>query len=52
MAQNSEIWGSKKKVNFFDISKLAVFGPANSQSVTYPKIQTKVCRVPSGTPMD
>ena len=44
--------GSKKKMNFFDISKSAVFGPANGQSVTYPKIQTKVCRVPSGTPMD
>ena len=32
--------------------KLALKAPQNSQSVTYSKIQTKVCRVPQYTPMD
>ena len=56
MGQNSEIWGVKKIWQLFDISKilkkLALFGPANDQSVTYSKIQTKVCRVPWGPPVD
>ena len=56
MAQNSEISGVKKIWQLFDISKIlknsALFGPANGQSVTYSKIQTKVCRVPWGPPMD
>ena len=52
MAQNSEIWGVKKKVNFLTSQKLAPFGPANGQLVTYSKIQTKVCKTPYSTPMD
>ena len=44
--------GAEKKLNFLTSQKLALFGPANGQLVTYPKIQTKVCRLPSGTPMD
>ena len=52
MTQNSKIWGLKKSDNFLTAQKLALFGPANSQSVTYSKIQTKVCRVHWGTPMD
>ena len=52
MAQNSKIWGVEKKVNFLTSQKSALFGLANGQSVTYLKIQTKVFRVPSGTPMD
>ena len=44
--------GSKKKVNFLTSQKLAPFGPANGQSVTYSKIKTKVCRTPYSTPMD
>ena len=48
--------GVKKIWQLFDISKIlkksALFGPANSQLVTYSKIQTKVCRVTWGTPMD
>ena len=31
---------------------MALFGPANGQSVTYSKIQTKVCRVSWSTPID
>ena len=46
------ILGVKKKVNFLTSQKSALFGLANDQSVTYLKIQTKVFRVPSGTPMD
>ena len=38
--------------NFWQNQKSALFSLVNSQLVTYPKIQTKVCRVPSGTPMD
>ena len=52
MAQNSKIWGVKKKVNFLTSQKFAPFSPANGQSVTYSKIQTKVCRIPYSTPMD
>ena len=56
MAQNSEIWGVKKIRQLFDISKTlkksALFGPGNGQSVTHSKIQTKVCRVPWGPPVD
>ena len=52
MAQNSKIWGSKKLLNFLTSQKLAPFGPANGQSVTYSEIQTKVCRTPYSTPMD
>ena len=56
MAQNSEIWGVKKNGQLFDISKILknwhFSAPANAQSVTYLKIQTKVCRVPWGPPMD
>ena len=52
MAQNSEIWRVKKIVEFLTSRKLAPFGPANGQSVTYSKIQTKVCRTPYSTPMD
>ena len=53
MAQNSEIWGESKKFdNFLTSQKLALFGPANGQSMTYSKIQTKVSRVPWGPPMD
>ena len=37
MAQNSEIWGGQKISEVFDISKIALFGPANDQSVTYSK---------------
>ena len=44
MGQNSEILGFKEKVNFLTSQKLAPFGPANGQSLTYSKIQTKVCR--------
>ena len=39
-------------MNFLTSQKLALFGLANGQLVTYLKIQTKVFRVPSGTPMD
>ena len=50
MAQNSKIWGSKKSDNFLTaqkiLKKLALFGPGNGQSVTYSKIQTKICRLP------
>ena len=52
MAQNSKIWWSKKLLKVLTFQKLAPFGPANSQSVTYSKIQTKVCRTPYSTPMD
>ena len=52
MAQNSEICGVNKKVNFLTSQKLPSFGPANIQSVTYSKIQTKVCRPPYSTPVD
>ena len=47
--------GSKKFDNFLtsqNPKKLALFGPANGQSVTYSKIQTKVCRVPWDPPMN
>ena len=44
--------GSKKLLNFLTPQKLAPFGPANGQLVTYSKIQTKVCRTPYSTPMD
>ena len=56
MAQNFEIWGGQKNLTTFwylkNPKKLALFNPANAQSVTYSKIQTKVCRVPWGPPMD
>ena len=39
-----QILGGKKIVEFFDILKMGTFGPGDSQSVTYLKIQTKVCR--------
>ena len=32
MSQNSEIWGVKKIVEFFDLLKSALFGPANGES--------------------
>ena len=47
--------GQKNLTTFWHLKnpkKLALFGPANDQSVTYSKIQTKVCRVSKGTPMD
>ena len=47
--------GQKNLTTFWHLrnpKKLALFGPANSQSVTYSKIQTKVSRVPWGPPMD
>ena len=44
--------GQKKRWTFLTSQTSALFGPANSQLVTYLKIQTKVCRVPSDTPMD
>ena len=51
MAQNSEIW-VKKKGNLLTSQKLAPFSLASGQLVTYPKIQTKVCRTPYSTSMD
>ena len=47
--------GQKNLTTFWHLKnpkKLALFGPANGQSVTYSKIQTKMCRVPWGPPMD
>ena len=44
--------GGWKKGELLTSQKSALFGPANGQSVTYLKIQTQVCGVPSGTPMD
>ena len=44
--------GSKKFDNFLTSQKSALIGPANSQLVTYSKIQTKVYRTPQPTPMD
>ena len=38
--------GSKKIGNFLTSQKLPLYGPANSQSVTYSKIHIKVCRTP------
>ena len=52
MTQIPKFGGLKKKVNFLTSQKSVLFGLANGQSVTYLKIQTKVFRVPSGTPMD
>ena len=51
LAQNSKIWEVKKIDNFLPSQKLALHGPANSQLVTYSKIQTKVCKTPQATPM-
>ena len=47
--------GQKNSTTFWHLTnskKLALFGPANNQLVTYSKIQTEVCRVPWGPPMD
>ena len=56
MAQNSKIWGGQKNLTTFwhlkNPKKSALFCPGNGQSVTYSKIQTKVCRVPWGPPID
>ena len=54
----SKFWnlGCQKNLTTFwhlkNPKKSALFGPANSQLVTYSKIQPRVCRVPWGTPMD
>ena len=54
----SKFWnlgGQKNSTIFWHLKnpkKSALFGPGNSQSVTYSKIQTKVCRVPWGPPID
>ena len=54
----SKFWnlgGQKNSTTFWHLEnpqKSALFSPGNSQSVTYSKIQTKVCRVPWGPPMD
>ena len=44
--------GQKNFWTFWHLKNWHFLAPANGQSVTYPKIQTEVCRVPSGTPMD
>ena len=48
--------GFKKDQTTFDISQilknLHFFGPANGQLMIYSKIQNKVCRRPSTTPMN
>ena len=54
----SKFWnlgGQKNLTTFWPLrnpKKSALFSPANGQSVTYSKIQTRVCRVPWGPPMD
>ena len=54
----SKFWnlgGQKNWTTFWHLKnpkKSALFGPAIGQSVTYSKIQTRVCRVPWGIPMD
>ena len=47
--------GQKNSTTFWHLrnpKKSALFGPGNGQLVTYSKIQTKVCRVPWGPPID
>ena len=54
----SKFWnlgGQKNLTTYWHLKipkKSALFGSANSQSVTYSKIQTRVSRVPWGPPMD
>ena len=54
----SKFWnlgGQKNSTTFWHLKnpkKSALFSPANGQSVTYSKIQTRVSTVPWGPPMD
>ena len=47
--------GQKNLTTFWQLKnpkKSALFGPANGQSLTYSKSQTRVCRLPWSPPMD